>query len=105
MVSVIADNHSASGDRFFQDFTSNECSISSFEILESKRLLALLVQQIEQLPPTTKKILAMYYHENFKLSEIAAWVGLSECQIDEIRAQTVGLLNNYLLSVSRSPAV
>jgi DNA-directed RNA polymerase specialized sigma subunit len=105
MVSDIADNHTASGDRLFQDCTSNEWSTSSFENLESKRLLALLVQQIEQLPPTTKKILAMYYHENFKLSEIAVSVGLSECQIDEIRTQTVGLLNNYLLSVSRSSAV
>jgi DNA-directed RNA polymerase specialized sigma subunit len=98
MVRVLADSHARSGERFFRDLTPNERRISSFETLENKRLLALLVQQIEQLPPTAKKILAMYYHEDFKLSEIAACFGLSECQIDEIRTQTVDLLNNYLLS-------
>jgi predicted DNA-binding protein YlxM (UPF0122 family) len=98
MVRVLADSHARSGERFFRDLTPNERRISSFETLENKRLLALLVQQIEQLPPTAKKILAMYYHEDFKLSEIAACFGLSECQIDEIRTQTVDLLKNYLLS-------
>jgi DNA-directed RNA polymerase specialized sigma subunit len=100
MVRVPADNHPGAGDRFLQDLTANKCRISSLGSLESKRLLVLLVQQLEQLPPTGKKILAMYYHEDFKLSEIAARLGLSECQIDGIRTQTVGLLENYLLSAS-----
>lgn len=100
MVRVLADNHPGADDRLLQDLTANECRISSLGSLESKRLLALLVQQLEQLPPTGKKILAMYYHEDFKLSEIGACLGLSECQIDGIRTQTVGLLENYLLSAS-----
>jgi DNA-directed RNA polymerase specialized sigma subunit len=74
MVSVLANNHARSGGRSLRDLNPKERRISLFEILESKRLLALLVQQIEQLPPKAKKILAMYYHEDFKLSEIAAFL-------------------------------
>jgi DNA-directed RNA polymerase specialized sigma subunit len=92
MVTVFDDYHAGASDRTFGDLTPDE--------MDSNRLLALLVQQMEQLPPTDKKILAMYYHEDLKLPEIAACFGLSERQIDEIRTQTVGLLNDYRLSLS-----
>lgn len=61
-----------------------------------KDLLPLLVQTIEQLPPRAKKILAMYYYENLRLTEIATCFRLSECQIDNILTETVDLLNNYV---------
>jgi len=62
-----------------------------------KDLLPLLVQRIDQLPPRAKKILAMYYHENLQLTEIATCFRQSECQIDNILTETVDLLNNYVL--------
>jgi DNA-directed RNA polymerase specialized sigma subunit len=71
-------------------------------LLRDNDLLQILAQRIEKLSPKAKKILAMYYHENFTLSEIATGFGLNDCQIDEIRAQTVGLLNNYAFEFHRA---
>ena len=42
----------------------------------------------------------MYYYEHLKLSEIAACFRQSECQIEEIRTETVASVNHFLLSVS-----
>jgi DNA-directed RNA polymerase specialized sigma subunit len=66
--------------------------MSSLEVLERKAVLSLLAQRIAQLPLASKKILAMYYHDNLPISEIAACYNLPVSQIDEILTQTVGLL-------------
>jgi DNA-directed RNA polymerase specialized sigma24 family protein len=59
-------------------------------------VLELLVQCIAQLPLTQKTVLVMYYHENPDLAEIAAYLDLTECEIERIRAETVGLLQTML---------
>ena len=43
-----------------------------------------------------KKILAMYYYENLQPAEIAAFLGLSEREMDLIRTRTVRRLQNNL---------
>jgi DNA-directed RNA polymerase specialized sigma subunit len=96
MVTILADHGAEASESSLRYRTLPECRNSPFEILERKRLLALLVERLEQLPPMAKKILAMHYHEDLKLSEIAPCFGLSEFQIEEIRIQTVELLKNYL---------
>ena len=70
--------------------------ISEFIPSNGVEVSARLIQQIVQLPPTPKKILAMYYYENLPLAEIAACLGLTEREIDLIRARTVRLLRNNL---------
>ena len=67
-------------------------STSEFDALPRDEVLELLVQCISQLPPTQKTILALYYHEDLEPTEIAAYVGLTEGQVDQVRAETVGLL-------------
>ena len=59
-------------------------------------LLSQLVQYIVQLPPTTKKVLAMYYHENLHPAEIATCLGLTERDVELIRARTVRLFQTNL---------
>ena len=59
--------------------------------------LALLVQRMAELPAATKKILALYYYENFLLSEIAACFNLSEPQIREILSHTLARLRKCFL--------
>ena len=75
-----------------------DCDFSIFECdaLQREAVLELLAQCIVQLPETPKKILAMYYHENLELSEIAIGFGLTEDEIDLIRTQTVRLLQTNL---------
>jgi RNA polymerase sigma factor FliA len=58
--------------------------------------LSLLAQRMTKLPEIQKKVLAMYYHENMKLAEIAASFQLTESRICQIHTQAVGVLRNYL---------
>jgi DNA-directed RNA polymerase specialized sigma subunit len=74
----------------------NHSSISEFEALPRDEVLELLVQCILQLSPTQKTILAMYYHEELEPAEIAACVGLTEGELDQVRTETVGLLRTML---------
>lgn len=57
--------------------------------LEQEELMQLMVRCIADLPDTQRKILAMYYHENMRLAEIAAVFKLTESRICQIHSQTV----------------
>ena len=64
---------------------------------DRNEVLELLVKRIAQLPQIPKKILAMYYYENFPPAEIATEFGMTENEIELIRTQTVTLLQNDLV--------
>lgn len=100
MPTVLDDDDAKANGGTFPGSTPKNSRNSLFAIAGRRDLLPLLIQRIEQLSPKAKKILAMYYYENLSLSEIAASFRQSECQIDEIRTETVGSLNHFLLSVS-----
>ena len=70
--------------------------ISEFDTLEREEVLQLFAQCIAQLPATQKIVLAMYYHENLQLAEIATALGLTECEIDQMRAKALGALQTKL---------
>jgi DNA-directed RNA polymerase specialized sigma24 family protein len=74
----------------------DDFSISEFGALPRDEVLELLVQCISQLSPTQKTILALYYHEDLEPAEIAACVGLTEGEFDQVRAETVRLLRTML---------
>jgi len=78
----------------FQRMDSLNCE---FDPSDRNEVLELLVQRIAQLPQIPKKILAMYYYENFPPAEIATEVGMTENEIELIRTQTVTLLQNDLV--------
>ncbi len=67
------------------------------EVLARKEVLSLLTQRMAELPDTPKKVLAMYYYENMRISEIAACFRLTESRICQIHTQTISLLRNYLV--------
>jgi len=76
---------------------SGECS--ALGVLERQEVLSLLAQRMAELPDRQKKILALYYHENKKLSEIATHFGLTESRTIQLHQQTVDLLRNYVGNV------
>ena len=81
--------------------------VSEFNASERHDALGLLAQCIAQLSLTQKTVLAMYYHENLLPAEIAACLDLTECEIEQIRAETVGLLRTMLaaqLGLPKPPA-
>jgi DNA-directed RNA polymerase specialized sigma subunit len=67
-----------------------------------------LAQCIAQLPEMPKKGLVLYYNEDFKLAEMATRLGLTEYEVDQLRAKTLGILqtmrqlNSSLLTLRRS---
>ena len=65
--------------------------------MEREEALSLLVERIAQLPLTAKKVLALYYHEELHTAEIATLLGLTKDEIEQIRAETLGLLQTALL--------
>jgi DNA-directed RNA polymerase specialized sigma subunit len=71
-------------------------SISGFDALQRDDALERLVQCIAQLARTQKTVLALYYYEDVQPGEIAACLGLTEREIDQIRAETLELLQTKL---------
>ena len=69
---------------------------SEFDALQRDDVLERLAQRIAQLPPTQKTVLALYYHEDLEPAEIATCLDMTESEIDQIRAETVGLLQTML---------
>jgi len=67
-----------------------------FDASERDDVVELLVQCIEQLSPKQKSVLALYYHEDLEPAEIATCLGLTRCEIDQVRAEAVGLLQSVL---------
>lgn len=93
------ENQGESEDQSLHDIIPDVSRVSALDVLERKEVLSLLAQRMAKLPQTQKKVLAMYYYENMKLSEIAACFGLTESRICQIHTQTVGVLRSYLANM------
>jgi RNA polymerase sigma factor for flagellar operon FliA len=78
------------------ELLADESDTTGRDTLEKRELLELLAQRIAELPDIPRKILAMYYHENMRLAEIAAVFGLTESRICQIHSQTIIGLRAYL---------
>ena len=96
---TLADWQGDTKDQPFHEIVPDAFSIPSLNLLERKEVLPLLAQRIAQLPPASKKLLAMYYYENLPISGIAGCFNLPACRIYEILSQTDGLLGNDLLQI------
>jgi DNA-directed RNA polymerase specialized sigma subunit len=70
---------------------------------ERKETLWLLELHIALLPNIPKRILALYYFENARPSQIAVCFGLTESEIIRIRTETVTALREELLSFMGLP--
>jgi RNA polymerase sigma factor for flagellar operon FliA len=90
------DDHGETDDQSLHEVIADESWTPALDVLDRKEIMALLVERISQLPATPKKVLAMYYYEGMRLSEIATCFGLTESRICQIHTQAVGLLRNYL---------
>src|SRR5271165_5073078 len=85
--------------RSMHEIIPDDSCIPALDVLERKEVLTLLTQRMAELPHMPKKVMAMYYYENMRLSEIAACFGLTESRICQIHTQTISLLRNYLRSL------
>jgi RNA polymerase sigma factor for flagellar operon FliA len=84
-------------DQSMHEIIPDDSCIPALDVLARKEVLSLLTQRMAELPDTPKKVLAMYYYENMRLSEIAACFRVSESRICQIHTQTIGLLREFLV--------
>jgi RNA polymerase sigma factor FliA len=87
------------GGASLHELLADESDITGRDTLEKEELLQLLTDRIASLPDIPRKILAMYYHENLRLAEIAAVFDLTESRICQIHAQTILTLRAFLQRV------
>ncbi len=57
--------------------------------MENEELGQLVAQKIKELPDIQRRVLAMYYHENMRLAEIAAVFNLTESRICQIHSRAI----------------
>jgi RNA polymerase sigma factor for flagellar operon FliA len=92
-----------SGERAsLHEIIPDETDVTGRDNLERDEIRELVAQRIRQLPDIPRKILAMYYHENMRLAEIAAVFNLTESRICQIHAQTILTLRAYVQRVRES---
>jgi RNA polymerase sigma factor for flagellar operon FliA len=89
-----------SEDVSLHDVIADDSQPSASDQLEKKELLQLVMQRIQQLPQVSQKILAMYYFEDLRLSEIAVAFGLTEGRISQIHTQAVLSLRAFIKRVT-----
>jgi RNA polymerase sigma factor for flagellar operon FliA len=87
------------GGASLHELLADESDVTGRDTLEKEELLQLLTERIASLPDIPRKILAMYYHENLRLAEIAAVFDLTESRICQIHAQTILTLRAFLQRV------
>jgi DNA-directed RNA polymerase specialized sigma24 family protein len=90
--SALADDQGGSEVLALHDITRDKLVIPVSPPPACKEALDLLVQHLAELPTATKKILSLYYYENFSVSEIAAYSNLSKQQICETLSHARGSL-------------
>jgi DNA-directed RNA polymerase specialized sigma24 family protein len=71
------------------------------DALDRKEILSQPVRCIVQLPQMPKKVLALCYHEDFSLAEIASELGRTEDEIDQMRAKTIRSLQTMMATQPR----
>lgn len=57
--------------------------------MEQQELTEIIAQKIAELPDIQRRVLAMYYHENMRLAEIAAVFRLTESRICQIHSRAI----------------
>ena len=81
------------------EIIADDTDVLARDDMERRELQELVAQRIRQLPDIPRKILAMYYHENMRLAEIASVFSLTESRICQIHAQTIIGLRGYIQRV------
>lgn len=60
-----------------------------------------IVSLLAELPLQPKKVMAMYYHENMRLIEIATHFGIAESEVYQIHAQTIASIRQRVGEATR----
>lgn len=92
-ISFVAIDDSSEGDEggggSRHEMIADEQAVGVQNKMESEELSQLVAQKIQELPDIQRRVLAMYYHENMRLAEIAAVFNLTESRICQIHSRAI----------------
>jgi DNA-directed RNA polymerase specialized sigma subunit len=57
-----------------------------------------VASMLAKLPPESKKVLAMHYHENMRVLDIATCLGVTESDVRQIHAQSLASLHRQMVT-------
>ena len=77
---------------------ADEAQELSYDSLQNQELKQLLLERITALPIRQQKVIAMYYHEGLRLSDIAHAFGVTEARICQIHSQAIGTLRKLIMA-------
>ncbi|MBC8097740.1 MAG: FliA/WhiG family RNA polymerase sigma factor [Akkermansiaceae bacterium] len=78
------------------DVVANPNEDSPTEMVSRRELTEVMLQRLKQLPEIQRKVLALYYHEDLHLREIAEVFGLTESRICQIHSQAILSIRAYI---------
>ncbi len=105
---VSLDNPSSSSELSspnLHEAVADDSQTPSYEGIQKRELYDIVYRKIKQLPDRQKKILAMYYFEGLRLTEIAEVFGVSEARICQIHVQTLRKLRTYVRGCPKSERI
>lgn len=105
-ISFVAIDETTSGEEgagvSAHETIADEQAVPVQNILEDEELSKLVAQKISELPDMQKRVLAMYYHENLRLAEIAAVFKLTESRICQIHSRAILTLRAQITAARNS---
>lgn len=78
------------------EVVANSADESPLEQISQRELKQVILERLKELPAMQRKVLALYYHEELHLREIAEVVGLTESRICQIHAQAILSIRAYI---------
>lgn len=84
------------------EIVPDERAFTADHLVNKRELQALVVERLQKMPATTRKVLAMYYFEDMRLAEIAKVFGVTESRICQIHAHAMVSLRSFLQSITKN---
>lgn len=78
------------------DVIADPSADGPLELASRNELKAIILQRLQDLPDTQRKVLALYYGEDLHLREIAELLGLTESRICQIHSQAILSIRSFL---------
>jgi RNA polymerase sigma factor for flagellar operon FliA len=78
------------------EVVANPNEESPLEEVSRRELKEVMFERLKQLPEIQRKVLALYYHEDLHLREIAEVFGLTESRICQIHSQAILSIRSYI---------
>ena len=100
---VSLDASPSSGETdLMHEMVADERAAPADQEAQKRELSAMVAERIQQMPEMTRKVLAMYYFEEMRLSEIAEVFGVTESRICQINAHAILSLRRFMQSMTDS---